>query len=116
MRKVLLYMFGLVVAGTISYYAGYQFYEANHSQIEFKEQQFLQKSNSKDTSYIESSYYLMKIEEENLVIYLMPAKDIYDSMKIKGLQLLDSDRAELEYGKRFENLTEVFAFLESCMS
>ena len=116
MRKALLYMIGLIMAGIISYYIGYQFYETNRSQMEFKEQQFLQKGSSKDTSYVEDSYYLMKIEEEKLIIYLMPAKDVYDSLKISGLQLLDSDRAALEHGKRFEDLIEVFAFLESCMS
>ena len=116
MRKALLYMIGVIMVGIISYYVGYQFYENNRSQTEFKEQQFLQKGNSKDASYVEAPYYMMKIEDEKLIIYLMPAKDVYDSLKISGLQLLDSDRSALEQGKRFENLTEVFAFLESCMS
>ena len=116
MRKALLYVAGLMIAGVASYYGGYYLYQSNRPQVEIEEQQIVGRGISQKSEPKEESYYLLKIEKNQLIIYKMPEMEPYDSLKIENLWLQEKDVEILQNGMIFTNLSEVFEFLESCMS
>ena len=119
MRKTILFLIGLILAGTASFYGGYYLYVTNRPEISYEMPMTLQKGmmlTEKKDSVEEQNYYLAKIEEEKLMIYEMPEESIYDSLKIGTLQFMTEDYEKLKEGMIFQSLNEVFEFLESCMS
>lgn len=116
MRKALLFFVCLIIAGIIAFYAGYYFYQSNRSQVEIEEQSVLRQGVRSDSEPQKKSYYLLKIEGNQLIVYQMPEKVIYDSIKVDSLILQEKDMPALLEGKECMALTEVFEFLESCMS
>ena len=116
MRKPLLFMIAIAVAGVISYYVGYQLYVQNRPQIEANEYHLLQKNiDQVSLPYKDDSHYLLKIHKEHLIIYKMPEGNDYDSLNLYNLQLDESERMKLKDGKRFHDLVEVYEYLENCM-
>lgn len=118
MRKTVLFLIGLIVAGGLSYFAGYYLYVTNRPKVVLETPELVQKGIllQENSSGFASNYYLAKIEEGILNIYHMPEEILYDSLGISGLQLQETDYKELEKGKVFMDLPEVFEFLENCMS
>ena len=116
MRKTLLYAIVLIVMGIAAYQVGYRLYQINRLQPEIPKQRLLPKEVLQERSWTEEPYYLLKIEDKMLVIYRMPNGDVYDMVRIEGLQLQEEDLSNLTEGKSLEDLTEVFEFLENCMS
>ncbi len=119
MRKTILFLIGLIIAGTASFYGGYYLYMTNRPEISYEMPMTLQKGiiqNDKNAVAEEQVYYLARIENEKLMIYEMPDERIYDSLKIGTLQFMEKDYEKLLDGITFYNLTEVFEFLENCMS
>ena len=119
MRRKILFVIGLLIAGTSAYYGGYYLYTSQRPKIEIEMPATLQRgitdNDVKQTGY-EQEYYIAKIEQEMLLIYKMPEESIYDSLKISNLQFQEKDYLHLKKGIVFHSLTEVFEFLESCMS
>lgn len=119
MRRKLLFLLGLILLGTASYYGAYQLYVGSHPKAVIEEPMTLLKSKDikqKVQAENEREYYLARIEKEMLLVYKMPEESIYDSMNADGLQFQEKDFLQLEKGMVFEDLTEVLEFLESCMS
>ena len=50
------------------------------------------------------------------MVYEMPEKILYDSVKTESLVLQEKDVPGLLEGQEYLELTEVFEFLENCMS
>ncbi len=119
MRRKILFIIGVLVAGIFSYYGGYYLYTTQRPKVEIEMPATLQRGMAdnyiKQTGY-EQEYYVAKIEQEMLVIYKMPDESIYDSLKTSNLQFQEKDYMLLQKGMSFDSLTEVFEFLESCMS
>ncbi len=119
MRKKILFIICVLVAGVFAYYGGYYMYITQRPKVEIEMPATLQRgiadNHIKQTGY-EQEYYVAKIEQEMLVIYKMPDESIYDSLKTSNLQFQEKDYMLLKEGISFESLTEVFEFLESCMS
>lgn len=116
MRKALLFFVCLIIAGIIAFYAGYYLYQSNRSQVEIEEQPVLKRGVRSDSEPPKRPYYLLKIEGNQLIVYQMPEEIIYDSVKVDSLILQEKDMPALLEGKEYVELTEVFEFLESCMS
>lgn len=119
MRRKLLFLLGLILLGTASYYSAYRLYVGGHPKVVLEEPMTLLKSKGTEQEVQkgnEQEYYLAKIEQEMLLVYKMPEKSIYDSMNADSLQFQEKDFLQLENGMVFEDLKEVFEFLESCMS
>ena len=118
MRKKLIFLLGLIIAGILSYYSGYYLYVSSKPQTEiiepvtFRHAGNLTKENTKNVQ----EYYLGKIEQDMLNIYKMPENELYESVKADGLHLQESEKKLLYTGQRFESLNEVFEFLENSMS
>lgn len=119
MRRKILFLIGLLIAGTFAYYGGYYLYTNQRPKIEIEIPATLQRgitdNDVKQTGY-EQEYYIAKIEQEMLLIYKMPEESIYDSLKTSNLQFQEKDYLQLKNGIVFQSLAEVFEFLESCMS
>lgn len=119
MRKVILFTAALAVAGVLAYYGGYYLYVTNRPKTVLEEPEMIPNGlliSGSSLQSTEARYYIAKIENGMLNIYDMPEKILYDSISLQHLQLQVKDYRELETGKKFAGLLEVFEFLESCMS
>ena len=119
MKKTMIILAFLILAGTVSYFGGYYFYTTENPKTEIQTPITVQKSvqfNNEQPIPEEASYYFAKVEQEKLLIYKMPDAVVYDSVEMDGLHLQQTEVTLLEEGVRFENLSEVFEFLENAMS
>ena len=118
MRKKILFLLCLVIAGILSYYSGYYLYISSNPRTEIVEPVNLHRAMmiSEDISEGLQEYYIAKIEQDMLVIYKMPERTFYDSVKVSSLHLEEKDKNELLAGQRFASIEEVFEFLENTMS
>lgn len=118
MKKTVLFIIGLIFAGTLSYFGGYYLYVTQNPKIELTEQVTVQ--NAVPLSSVkmpeEQDYYFAKLEQDMLRIYKMPDAVVYDSVRASSLHMSGMDEELLLAGMRFETLEEVFEFLESAMS
>jgi len=108
----------LITAGTFAYYGGYHAYKINRPKVEMIEPERLQKAvqvKDSDSDHSEE-YYVGKIENDELMIYKMPEESVYDSIRLSTLSFYGEEEQKLTEGMIFENLTEVFEFLENSMS
>lgn len=119
MKKTFVFLIGLVMAGTLAYFGGYYFYISDNPKTEFVEPMTLQRAvqlSDTDLSTDSEEYYIAKIEQDMLMIYQMPGKILYDSVEISSLHFTEKEQPRLLEGMIFQNLTEVFEFLENSMS
>ncbi len=119
MKKTMIFLIFLILAGTVSYFGGYYFYVTENPKTEIQTPVTVQKSiplATEQPMVEDESYYFVKIEQAQLLIYKMPDAVIYDAVDLDGLHLQQAEVKMFEEGIRFENLTEVFEFLESAMS
>lgn len=119
MKKIVMFSISLIVMGVLAYFGAYYVYVSEHPQVELKEEAVLQKSVidplfGKEPA--EPEYYLAKIEKDRLMIYKMPENTLYDYVELSSLNFHGTEREDLTTGISFENLTEVFEFLENSMS
>lgn len=119
MKKVIFFLIGVIVAGALAYFTAYELYTSEKHSADIPMHVTLQKAspmikNDMKTPYHE--FYLAKIEEKMLVIYKMPEKEIYDSVKLSSLHFGMNEHKELSKGIVFQDLKEVFEFLENSMS
>lgn len=118
MRKTIVVTSIIILAGILSYFGGYFYY----SSVSLQTKNINPVSVQRSVQFIESNqtdieeYYLVRIEQDMLMIYKIPENIIYDSVKLSTLHLTDSESAALLIGIRFESLKEVFEFLENTMS
>ena len=63
-----------------------------------------------------TEYYIAVIEQDMLMIYKMPEETLYDSVKVSTLHIVEEEMTQLQEGMIFEDLTELFGFLENSMS
>lgn len=118
MKKKILFLIFLITAGSLAYYGGYHVYKANRPKAELIEPENLQKAvqlKDSDDRKIEE-YYVGIIEEDQLMIYKMPEDSVYDSIRVSTLNFYGEEEEKLMEGMVFEDLTEVFEFLENSMS
>lgn len=119
MRRTVLFVAGLIAAGMLAYFGGYYLYVSENPETEFTDPMALQspvvQSETEQTDETKE-YYIAKIEQDMLMIYQMPEKTLYDSIEISSLNFHGSQESQLTEGITFENLTEVFEFLENSMS
>ena len=118
MKKKILYVIFLIMAGTAAYYGGYHAYTSNRPKVELVEPEKVQKAiQTKGYDNREQQeYYVGKIEEDHLVIYKMPEDSIYDSIRLGTLNFYGEEVTELKEGMVFKDLTEVFELLENSMT
>jgi hypothetical protein len=118
MRKKILFLIFLIIAGTFSYYGGYHVYQMNRPKIELVRPESLQMAiqTKEMDDYRPKEYYVGKIKNDQLIIYKMPEEYLYDSIKLSSLDFYGEEETKLMEGMEFENLTEVFEFLENSMS
>ena len=118
MRRTVLFVIGLVIAGTLAYYGGYYVYKSNRPKTELLETESVQRAvkMSENVSAASEEYYIGIIEQDMLAIYKMPEEILYDSIEVDSLQFYGNDERQLMKGMIFGNLTEVFEFLENSMS
>ncbi len=118
MKKKILFLIGLIIAGTFAYYGGYHVYQINRPKVEIIEPESLQRAvqTSEKEQMILKEYYVGKIEQDLLMIYKMPEETVYDSVKLNSLHFYEEEKQQLLDGMVFQNLTEVFEFLENSMS
>ena len=118
MKRKILFMLCLIVAGTFAYFGGYYLYRSSNPKVEILEPESLQRTvQISDTSELQDrEYYVGKIEQDLLVIYKMPEETVYDSIEISSLRFFGDEESRLMEGMVFQNLTEVFEFLENSMS
>ena len=118
MRKRIMFLLGLVDAGVVSFYSGYYLYISSNPKTEIVEPVNLHRAMmmSDESTDVLQEYYFGIIEQDMLVIYKMPEKIVYDSVKVSGLHLQDKEKRQLHEGLRFGSLNEVFEFLENSMS
>lgn len=119
MRKGIFFLIGIILAGTLAYFTAYEIYTSEKHKADIPENVTLQKAALKiknDHSLSVQEYYLARIEEEMLVIYQMPEEHVYDSVKLSSLHFTMKDRTELSKGIIFQDLKQVFEFLENSMS
>lgn len=118
MRRTILFVICLILAGTFAFFGGYYAYKSNNSKTEIVAPESLQRtmplSGSKEN--VSAEYYIGKIEQNMLIIYKMPEKILYDSVETDDLQLYEDEEQKLLKGMVFQDLTEVFEFLENSMS
>ena len=117
MKKTMVIV-GIMLAGILSYYAGYLYYTELNSKEHRLESSSVQRTVQlleMNTNMIEEGY-LARIDQDMLVIYKIPENTIYDSIKMSSLQLTDSEYTALLNGIHFKKLTELFEFLENSMS
>ena len=118
MKKKILYVIFLIVAGTFAYYGGYHAYTSNRPKVQLIEPERLQKAMPTKDYYNSDirEYYVGKIEKDHLLIYKMPEDSVYDSIRLSTLNFYGEEEEKLMEGMIFEDLTEVFEFLENSMS
>ena len=119
MRKVIFFLIGIILAGTLAYFTAYEIYTSENHKADIPESVTLQRAapkikNNQPLSVQE--YYLARIEEEMLVIYQMPEEQVYDSVKLSSLYFTMQDQKELSKGIIFQDLRQLFEFLENSMS
>ena len=119
MKKVVFFLIGLILAGTLAYFTAYEIYTSEKHRLDVPVPVTLQKAapvmkNNKEVSTQE--FYLARLEEQILVIYKMPEEIVYDSVKLSSLYLDTKERMELSRGIIFQDLKELFEFLENSMS
>ena len=118
MKKKILFVIFLITAGTFAYYGGYHSYMSNRPKVQIIEPESVQKA-IQTKKYNDSDmreYYVGKIEEDQLMIYKMPEDSLYDSIRLSTLSFYGEEKENLMEGMVFEDLTEVFEFLENSMS
>ena len=118
MKRTVLFVISLILLGTFAYFGGYYVYKMNRPKVELLETESVQRAvQMSDTAQMVSEEYYIGIIEQNLLaIYKMPEEILYDTVEVKSLRFYGNEEAELAKGKIFENLTEVFEFLENSMS
>lgn len=119
MKRMILFVLGLIAAGTLAYFGGYYLYTSENPKTEITEPISLQRAvQISDTENIteRQEYYVAKIEQDMLMIYKMPEETLYDSVEMSSLFFQERENAQLVEGIVFEDLTEVFEFLENSMS
>ena len=118
MKRVVLFMIGLIIAGACAYYGGYYAYKVNHPKVELLESETVQRAvqMSERTQMVPEEYYFGIIEQDLLAIYKMPEEILYDTVEVGSLRFYGEEERELTKGKIFKTLTEVFEFLENSMS
>lgn len=118
MKRTILFLMCLIIAGTFAYFGGYYLYMTSNPKTEILETDTLQRSvpMSDTEQMISDEYYIGKIEQNMLVIYKMPEETLYDSVKVSGLQFHGEEEQQLIEGMVFQNITEVYEFLENSMS
>lgn len=118
MRRTILFVVCLIIAGTFAFFGGYYVYMSNNPKTEIIVPESLQRtmplSGSKED--VPAEYYIGKIEQNMLMIYKMPEKILYDSVETDDLQFYEDEEQKLLDGMVFQDLTEVFEFLENSMS
>lgn len=119
MKKVIFFLIGIILAGALAYFSAYEIYTSERHKAEIPVPATLQRAApmiKNDQSIPVQEYYLARIEEEMLVIYQMPEEYFYDSVKLSSLHLTMKERTELSKGMIFQDLKQVFEFLENSMS
>ncbi len=119
MKRIILFMIGLIAVGILAYYGAYHFYLSGHPETEYVEQISVQRSVPQSDIEQESKlpeYYIAKIEQDMLMIYKMPEEILYDSVETSSLNFHGTEEAQLMNGISFDSLKEVFEFLENSMS
>ena len=118
MRKKMIFMIVLLCAGTFAYYGGYHFYRSTHPKVEIiKPETYSQPvSVAEKTVQISRDYYIGVIQEDKLMIYQMPEEVLYDSVAVSSLKFYNDELQQLNEGMIFDDLTELFEFLENSMS
>lgn len=119
MKKIVIFSISLIVIGMLAYFGAYYAYLSGNPQVELKEEAALQKSVIDpfvEREHGEPEYYLARIEKDRLMIYKMPENTLYDYVELSSLNFHGTEREDLATGISFENLTEVFEFLENSMS
>ena len=118
MRKTILVTCGIILAGILSYFGGYYFYDSVNSKSKTIEPISVQRTILLQDNKEEAAeeHYHIKIEQDLLVIYKIPENIIYDSIRLSSLHLTESEYAAFSDGIDFYSLTEVFEFLENSMS
>lgn len=118
MKRTVLFVIGLIIAGTLAYFSGYYAYKAGHPETELLDAESVQKAiqTSEKQENVSGEYYVGKIEQNLLVIYKMPEEILYDSVELSSLGLYENEKAQLLEGMVFGDLKEVFEFLENSMS
>ena len=118
MKRTVLFIISLIIAGTFAYYAGYYVYKMNRPKVEFLETENVQRAVqlSENKQMIFDDYYIGIIEQDLLAIYKMPEETLYDTIEVNSLHFYGDEEQELSKGKIFQTLTEVFEFLENSMS
>ncbi len=119
MKKRIMFLIGVVFAGIIAYYGGYELYRINRPKVEIPDRismQYSAGSAEQNTKDIGENYYFGIIEQEYLNIYELPEQQLYDSIRLNSLHLQEEEVSQLIEGQHFYSLTEVFEFLENSMS
>ena len=118
MKRTVLFIISLIIAGTFAYYAGYYVYKINRPKVEFLETENVQRAVQlpENKQMISEEYYIGIIEQNMLAIYKMPEEILYDTIEVNSLNFYGDEEQELAKGKVFQTLTEVFEFLENSMS
>lgn len=108
----------IFLAGILAYFGGYYYYTSTNSQSKILNPVSVQRAvQPAEEHQIEAEkHYFAKIEEEMLVIYEMPEELIYESIRLSSLQLTEGEYIALLDGIHFQNLPEIFNFLENSMS
>ena len=114
MKKSLVFI-GIVIAGGLAYWSGYQYVDSKDQPIPFVSGE-RELWPVKNKNYVENRFYILKIDGDMLSVYQMPSERLYDSVKLSTLHLEEEEYTELFQGIKFETLTEVFEFLENSMS
>ena len=111
-------MIALLCAGTFAYYGGYHFYRSTHPKVEIAEPENYSHPVpvAEKTVQISREYYIGIIQEDKLMIYQMPEETLYDSVEVASLKFYDDELQQLTEGMVFQDLKELFEFLENSMS
>lgn len=118
MKKRTIYVVIIVIVfGILAYLGGYYFMrEKPQKELEELVMQRNLLITSDANTAEEMVYYRAGIEGMTLHIYKMPENIIYDSVDLSSLQLTEDEKNELKKGITFNDLPEVFEFLENSMS
>lgn len=119
MKKTILFLIGLILAGTAAYFIGYFAYVSDNSEVESQEHVIVQKAlyhSEKKFKSEEIEQYYVKIEQDTLKIYKMPEKILYESIALSSLHLSEKEKKHLKEGIILQDLKEVYEFLENSMS
>ena len=108
----------IFLAGILAYFGGYYYYTSTNLQAKVLDPVSVQRAvlETEEKHIEKTEHYFAKIENEMLIIYEMPEELIYESIKLSGLQLTENEYIALLDGIHFQNLSEIFNFLENSMS